>query len=98
MAFGTSALPFIAVFIGVILACGIMTWETKTIFTPKLIKAKKPIPEERLPVMIVVGIILVIGLFWLYVHLRPLRATLTKADNAQCMDIVSKHLSLVCRY
>lgn len=49
MDFGISSLPFLAIFIGVIIACAAMTWETKTIFTPKLEKAGKPIPEERLP-------------------------------------------------
>ncbi|KAK5133776.1 hypothetical protein LTR08_007426 [Meristemomyces frigidus] len=49
IAFGTSSLPFIALFIGVLLACTSMIWETMVIFTPKLNRAKKPIPEERLP-------------------------------------------------
>ena len=49
MDFGISSLPFIAIFVGVILACALMTWETLVVFTPKLHKAKKPIPEERLP-------------------------------------------------
>ncbi|KAK4541515.1 hypothetical protein LTR36_007961 [Oleoguttula mirabilis] len=62
--FGVSSLPFLAIFIGVILACAGMTWETKAIFTPKLMKAKKPIPEERLPPMIVGSVVLVIGIFW----------------------------------
>lgn len=62
--FGTASLPFIAIFIGVLIACAALTWETKAIFTPKLVKAKKVIPEERLPPMMVGGVILVIGLFW----------------------------------
>lgn len=41
-----------------------MVWETKVIFMPKLIKAGKPIPEERLPLMTAGGISMVIGLFW----------------------------------
>lgn len=64
MAFGISSLPFIAIFIGVLIACATLTWETKAIFTPKLVKAKKVIPEERLPPMMAGGVILVIGLFW----------------------------------
>jgi DHA1 family multidrug resistance protein-like MFS transporter len=64
MAVGVASLPFIAIFIGVTVACATLAWETKVIFTPKLIKAKKVIPEERLPTMIAGGVILVIGLFW----------------------------------
>ncbi|KAI6967363.1 MFS general substrate transporter, partial [Hortaea werneckii] len=62
--FGVSSLPFLAVFIGVLIACGYMCWETRVIFTPKLIKAKKPIPEERLPSMMLGSVVLVIGMFW----------------------------------
>lgn len=64
MATGIASLPFIAIFIGVLIACATLTWETKVIFTPKFTKAKKVIPEERLPPMIAGGVILVIGLFW----------------------------------
>ena len=62
--FGISSLPFIGIFIGVILACAFMAWETKVIFTPKLHRAGKLIPEERLPPMMAGSVILVIGLFW----------------------------------
>ena len=62
--FGVSALPFIGIFIGVLIACAIMAWETVAVFTPKMNKAKKLIPEERLPPMMAGSIILVIGLFW----------------------------------
>jgi DHA1 family multidrug resistance protein-like MFS transporter len=58
------SLPFIAIFIGVLIACVSLAWETKVIFTPKFNKAKKVIPEERLPPMMVGGVILVVGLFW----------------------------------
>ena len=64
MEVGIASLPFIAIFIGVLIACATLSWETKAIFTPKFIKAKKVIPEERLPPMMVGGVILVIGLFW----------------------------------
>jgi MFS transporter, DHA1 family, multidrug resistance protein len=62
--FGVSSLPFIAIFLGCILACVYMAWETINVFMPKMKKAKKVIPEERLPPMIVGSIVLVIGLFW----------------------------------
>jgi DHA1 family multidrug resistance protein-like MFS transporter len=64
MEVGIASLPFIAIFIGVLIACATLTWETKVIFTPKFTKAKKVIPEERLPPMMVGGVVLVIGLFW----------------------------------
>jgi DHA1 family multidrug resistance protein-like MFS transporter len=64
MDYGISSLPFLAIFVGVLIACLFLTWETKVIFTPKLIKAKKLIPEERLPPMMAGGVLLVIGLFW----------------------------------
>ncbi|KXS97475.1 hypothetical protein AC578_9072 [Pseudocercospora eumusae] len=63
--FGISSLPFVAIFIGVVLACIYMCWETTAIFQPKLRKANDTlVPEERLPPMIVGSVILVIGLFW----------------------------------
>jgi len=64
MDFGISSLPFISIFIGVLVACGTLAWETKAIFVPKFNKAKKVIPEERLPPMIAGGVVLVVGLFW----------------------------------
>lgn len=64
MEVGIASLPFIAIFIGVLIACGTLAWETKAVFTPKLVKAKKVIPEERLPPMMVGGVVLVVGLFW----------------------------------
>jgi DHA1 family multidrug resistance protein-like MFS transporter len=64
IALGVSSLPFLAIFIGVLVACAILTWETKVVSTPKLFRAKKVIPEVRLPPMMVGGIILVVGLFW----------------------------------
>ena len=61
---GPGSLPFLAIFVGVLGAAAIMTWENRVIFTPKYIKAKKPIPEERLLVMMAGAIVIVIGLFW----------------------------------
>ncbi|KAK3651551.1 hypothetical protein LTR56_005693 [Elasticomyces elasticus] len=62
--FGISSLPFIGIFLGCIIACCIMSWETLHVFMPKMNKAKTVIPEERLPPMMAGSIILVIGLFW----------------------------------
>jgi DHA1 family multidrug resistance protein-like MFS transporter len=71
MELGIASLPFIAIFIGMVLACGTLAWETRVVFAPKLIKAKKLIPEERLPPMVAGGIILVIGLLWFAWTSRP---------------------------
>ncbi|KAK5108664.1 hypothetical protein LTR62_008069 [Meristemomyces frigidus] len=62
--FGISALPFLGIFLGVLIACALMAWETVAVFTPKMQKAQKLLPEERLPPMMAGSIILVIGLFW----------------------------------
>ncbi|KAK5708590.1 hypothetical protein LTR17_020528 [Elasticomyces elasticus] len=62
--FGISSLPFIGIFLGCIIACCIMSWETLHVFMPKMNKAKTVIPEERLPPMMAGSVILVIGLFW----------------------------------
>lgn len=61
---GPASLPFLAIFIGVVLGAAGMAWEMRAIFAPKLAKAKIPIPEQRLPVTIVGSFILPIGLFW----------------------------------
>jgi DHA1 family multidrug resistance protein-like MFS transporter len=61
---GVSSLPFLAVFVGVLSSCAYMAWETKVIYTPKLIAAQKVIPEQRLPPMMIGSVILVVGLFW----------------------------------
>lgn len=57
IAFGTASLPFLAIFIGVVLGCLGMAWETTVIFQPKLKKAGKMIPEERLIPMMVGGFV-----------------------------------------
>ncbi|GAB7361428.1 hypothetical protein MBLNU230_g1484t1 [Neophaeotheca triangularis] len=61
---GVASLPFIGIFIGVVLACAMMSLEMRLRFNPKMLKAQKLLPEERLPNMIAGSIILVIGLFW----------------------------------
>lgn len=57
IAFGVASLPFLAVFIGVVIGCLAMVWETTVIFQPKLKKAGKLIPEERLLPMMAGGFI-----------------------------------------
>ena len=61
---GVGALPFLGITIGVILGVIVITIVTKTRFARKLKKHGKVIPEERLPPMILGGVILPAGLFW----------------------------------
>jgi DHA1 family multidrug resistance protein-like MFS transporter len=62
---GTSSLPFIAVFIGIFLSSVLMAVDSKTRFQKLLVKSGgAPIPEARLPPMIIGSILLPIGLFW----------------------------------
>lgn len=59
---GTASLPFLSIFIGVVLACLLMSLGLKLRFNPLALRAGKPLPEERLPNMIAGSFILVIGL------------------------------------
>jgi DHA1 family multidrug resistance protein-like MFS transporter len=62
---GTSSLPFIGLFIGIVACCIYIAVDTKTRFNRALIRSKKfVLPEARLPPMIAGSIVLPIGLFW----------------------------------
>ncbi|KAI0384965.1 major facilitator superfamily domain-containing protein [Hypomontagnella monticulosa] len=63
-ALGVSALPFLGLMVGVVLGAGAVIWHTKTKFMAT-IKANggKIIPEQRLPMMIIGGCLLPVGLF-----------------------------------
>jgi DHA1 family multidrug resistance protein-like MFS transporter len=61
---GLASLPFIAIFIGVVLACAIIGTFSKTWYAKRLIESGKLNPEDRLPPMIAGSLILPIGLFW----------------------------------
>ncbi|THZ77112.1 MFS general substrate transporter [Aureobasidium pullulans] len=61
---GLASLPFIAIFIGVVLACAIIGGFSKTWYAKRLIASGKLNPEDRLPPMIAGSLILPIGLFW----------------------------------
>ena len=61
---GVGELPFISISIGVVIGSVIITIITKTRFARKLRKHGQVIPEERLPPMILGGVVLPIGLFW----------------------------------
>lgn len=43
---------------------GLIAYSTKTNFTRAFLKHGRPVPEERLPPMIVGAAVLPIGLFW----------------------------------
>ena len=61
---GVSSLPFVAFIFGILMGTGSMAYSTATNFKRAYIKHGKPIPEERLPPMIVGAIVLPISLFW----------------------------------
>ncbi|THW56503.1 MFS general substrate transporter [Aureobasidium pullulans] len=61
---GLASLPFIAIFIGVVLACAIIGGFSKTWYAKRLIASGKLNPEDRLPPMIAGSLILPVGLFW----------------------------------
>ena len=62
---GISALPFLGIAIGVVVAIVYITWNSQTRFKRKFIaNGCKPVPEERLIPMIVGAAVLPIGLFW----------------------------------
>lgn len=61
---GIGSLPFLPFLVGIALGAGGIAYSTRTNFTRAFIKHGKPIPEERLPPMIVGAIVLPIGLFW----------------------------------
>lgn len=61
---GVSALPFCSFIVGIMMGTGLMAYSSATNFKRAYIKHGKPIPEERLPPMIIGAIILPIALFW----------------------------------
>ncbi|KAI9723539.1 MAG: hypothetical protein M1828_004135 [Chrysothrix sp. TS-e1954] len=62
---GVGALPFVALIIGVLLGAAMIMYSTLTHFKRSyLANNLQPVPEQRLPPMIVGGIMLPVGLFW----------------------------------
>lgn len=61
---GVGALPFIAILVGVLLACVFIIIFTKTRFKRVMEQAGHVVPEERLIPMMVGGVLLPAGMFW----------------------------------
>lgn len=61
---GVGSLPFLPFLFGIGVGAAGIAYSTRTNFTKAFIKHGKPIPEERLPPMIIGAIALPIGLFW----------------------------------
>jgi len=61
---GLASLPFISIFIGVVLACAVIAVYTNTYYAKRMAITKRLNPEDRLPPMVAGSIILPIGLFW----------------------------------
>ncbi|PRP84230.1 hypothetical protein PROFUN_08430 [Planoprotostelium fungivorum] len=61
---GVGDLPFLGVAVGIIIGLIIAVADTPRFIRKLEISKGKPIPKERLPTMMIGGILLVIGLFW----------------------------------
>lgn len=61
---GVAALPFLGLFIGILIGCVFIVYMTKTHFARKIREVGFVVPEERLVPMIVAGCVLPAGLFW----------------------------------
>jgi hypothetical protein len=61
---GVGSLPFASFIVGIAMGTGLIAYSTRTNFTKAFEKHGRPIPEERLPPMIVGAAVLPVGLFW----------------------------------
>ena len=60
---GVSGLAYIPFIVGILMGTGLMVWSTTKHFRPAYIKHGKPIPEQRLPAMIIGAIALPVAFF-----------------------------------
>lgn len=61
---GVSSLPFVSFIVGIAMGTGVMAYSTATNFKRAYLLHGAPVPEERLPPMILGAIILPIALLW----------------------------------
>jgi DHA1 family multidrug resistance protein-like MFS transporter len=62
---GVGALPFLGIFVGILVACAVIVFDTRTRYTKLHAKSNGRVPpEERLYLMALGGCVLPIGLFW----------------------------------
>ncbi|KAF2102158.1 MFS transporter [Rhizodiscina lignyota] len=61
---GVASLPFVSFVVGIMMGTGVIAYSTRTNFAKAFKKHGRPIPEERLPPMIIGAVVLPIGLFW----------------------------------
>jgi len=61
---GVGSLPFTAFIVGIAMGTGLIAYSTRTNFNKAYKQHGKPVPEERLPPMIIGAIILPASLFW----------------------------------
>lgn len=62
---GVAQLPYLAMLIGVFIGGGLIIWMDQKYIRVMEANGGKPVPEERLPPMMVGGIFFAAGLFWL---------------------------------
>jgi MFS transporter, DHA1 family, multidrug resistance protein len=68
---GVASLPFLSFIVGIAAGLCVMAYSTRTNYTRKFIKHGGPVPEERLPPMIIGAIVLPVGEFSLQCVARP---------------------------
>ena len=61
---GTGSLPFLAIMVGVVTACLLLSVFNKTWWQRRLAATKKLNPEDRIPPMMLGAVMLPVGLFW----------------------------------
>ena len=61
---GVSSLPFVSFIVGIAMGTGVMAYSTATNFKRAYLAHGYPVPEERLPPMILGAVVLPIALFW----------------------------------
>lgn len=61
---GVSSLPFVSFIVGIAMGTGVMAYSTATNFKRAYLLHGAPVPEERLPPMILGAVVLPLALFW----------------------------------
>ncbi|KAH9823594.1 MFS transporter [Teratosphaeria destructans] len=87
---GVSGLAFIGFIVGIVLGSGIMCYSSATNFKRAFIQHGQPIPEERLPPMILAAIVLPISLFW-FGESPSSHETPTHLLTPRSVDVVAEH-------
>jgi MFS transporter, DHA1 family, multidrug resistance protein len=74
---GISGLAFVPFIVGIVMGTGVMSYSSATNYKRAYLKYGRPIPEERLPAMILAAFVLPIAFFWFGKHM-PICVMCTK--------------------